>query len=218
MTNKRDLLNQFESIPYFTIEGFRQAAGMDHPGQVRMLLYRWSKAGNILALKKGVYMTSRFYERHSRDPAFTAAISAILIPHSYLSLEFVLQSHGILTDVTYPITAVTTKNTKRIVNRLGTFWYRSVRPDLYYGFAISEYHGIHFAQASAAKALFDYLYLRKIPLAFHGWNLSLAEELRLNLDDFSISDREEFARFVESSKIRKMHLILENLRSTVWRP
>jgi hypothetical protein len=115
---------------------------MDHPNQARMLLYRWSKAGNILALKKGVYMTSRFYERYSGDPAFTAAISAILVPHSYLSLEFVLQRHAILTDVTYPITAITTKNTKRIVNWLGTFWYRSIRPDLYRGFVISEYHGI----------------------------------------------------------------------------
>jgi predicted transcriptional regulator of viral defense system len=216
MSIKRDLLHPFESIPYFTIEGFRQAAGMDHPNQVRMLLYRWSKAGNILALKKGVYMTSRFYERHSVDPAFTAAISGILVPRSYLSLEFVLQRHSILTDITYPITAITTKNTRRIINRLGTFWYRSIRPDLYLGFAISEYHGIRFAQASPAKALFDYLYLRKIPLAGHSWNVSLAEELRLNLDDFPKADREEFARYVESSEIRKMKLILENLLSTVW--
>ena len=124
MSNKRDILHPFESIPYFTIEGFRQATGMDHPDQARMLLYRWSKAGNILALKKGVYMTSRFYERYGGDPAFTAAISAILIPHSYLALEFILQRHAILTDVTYPITAITTKNIKKIVNKLGTFWYR----------------------------------------------------------------------------------------------
>ena len=82
---------------------------------------------------------------------------------------------------------------------------------------ISEYHGIPFAQASPAKALFDYLHLRKIPLAFHSWTASLADELRLNLDDFTNADREEFALYIESSEIRKMKLILENLRSTVWR-
>jgi hypothetical protein len=84
------LLTPFESLPYFTIEGFRQAAGMDDPAQARLLLHRWSAAGHILPLKKGVYMTRRFYERHRADPAFTAAVSAILLPQSYVSLEFIL--------------------------------------------------------------------------------------------------------------------------------
>jgi predicted transcriptional regulator of viral defense system len=54
---KLDLLRPFERMPYFTIEGFKQAAGMENPKQVRMLLYRWAKAGHIVPIKKGVYMT-----------------------------------------------------------------------------------------------------------------------------------------------------------------
>jgi predicted transcriptional regulator of viral defense system len=218
MNIKRELLTPFEPLPYFTIEGFRQIIGKKNPEQTRMLLYRWSKAGDILALKKGVYMTSQFFARHSGDPAFMAAISVILLPHSYLSLEYILQKYSILTDITYPVTAVTTKNTRKIINKLGTFWYRSIRPDMYYGFAISEYHGIRIAQARIAKALFDYLYLRTIPIAFSQGNTNLAEELRLNLDEFSRSGQDEFARYVESSRIRKMRLILENFKRNVWRP
>ncbi len=218
MTSRLELLTPFEGILYFTIEGFRQAAGMEDPHQVRMFLYRWSSAGRVIALKKGVYMAEGFYDRHSGDAAFVGAVSAILLPQSYLSLEYILQRHGVLTDVTYPVTAITTKNTRRIENKLGTFWYRSIRPDLYTGFTISEYHGIRYGQASLAKALFDYLYLKKIPLAFHSWNASLAEELRLNVEDLSEADREEFGRHVETSRVRKMQLILDNLRSTVWRP
>jgi hypothetical protein len=56
-----------------------QAAGIYHPNQVRILLHRWDKAGNILTLKKKtIYMTRRFYERHIGDLAFTPGLSAIL--------------------------------------------------------------------------------------------------------------------------------------------
>jgi hypothetical protein len=49
-------------------------------------------------------MTRHFYEQHRADYLFSAAVSAILIPQSYLSLEFILQQHNLLTEITYPIT------------------------------------------------------------------------------------------------------------------
>jgi len=212
------LLHSFENIPYFNIEGLRQAAGMDNPHQARVLLHHWAEAGHVVPIKKGVYMTRRFADLHSREAGFQGVISAILLPQSYLSLEFVLQRLSILTDITYPVTAVTTRNTRRIENPLGTFWYRSIRPHLYHGFTISEHFGVRHAQASPAKALFDYLYFRPIPAAFHSSPLSLAEEFRLNLEGLSAADQEEFSRFVEASRNRKMQHILENLRSDAWRP
>jgi len=215
---KTDLLRPFESIPYFTIEGFKQATGMESPTQVRVLLHRWMAGGKIIQLKKGLYMTSRFYEQHSGDFGFSAAVSAILVPQSYLSLQFVLQQYNLLTEITYPITCVTAKNTHTIVNRIGTFWYRHIREDLYRGFTITEYFGIQVAQASAAKALFDTLYLRPLPKSFRAFKLNLTEELRLNLDEFSSTDRQEFTRLVEDSKSRKMMDILDNFRSNIWHP
>lgn len=211
-------LRPFETIPYFTIEGFRQVAERVSPEHSRILLYRWANAARIIPLKKGLYMTRRFYEQHGKDPAFTAAVSAILLPQSYLSLEYVLQQRSILTEVTYPVTCITTKNTHRIKNRIGTFWYRHIRADLYRGFTFSEYMGIRFVQASVAKALFDYLYLRPLSAAYRTSKFDLAEELRLNLDEFNIKERDEFATYVEESRSRKMHNILENFRNTIWRP
>lgn len=215
---KTDLLRPFETIPYFTLEGFKQAAHMESPHQVRVMFHRWAKTGHILPLKKGVYMTRRFYEQHRGDYGFTLAVSAILVPQSYLSLEFVLQQNNLLTEVTYPVTCVTTKNTRRIINPLGTFWYRHIRDDLYRGFTITESFGIGIAQASVAKALFDYLYLRPLPPTYRNQKINLAEELRLNLEELSVSDRDEFSRFVEESRSRKMLDILNNFRSNVWHP
>ena len=210
---KTDLLLPFETIPYFTIEAFKQSSDMDSPHAVRTLLHRWSQAGHILTLKKGVYMTRRFYELHQTDEAFPLAVSAILLPQSYVSLDFVLQQHNLLTEITYPVTCITIKNTHTIKNTVGTFWYRSIRDDLYTGFSIFDYLGVRYARASLAKALFDYLYLRPIPVAYRALKFNLAEELRLNLDELDQPSWDEFALHVESSASRKMHDILKNFRS-----
>ena len=163
-------------------------------------------------------MTRRFYEQHRQDGVFSAAVSAILLPQSYVSLEYILQEYNVLTEVTYPVTCVTTKNTRTVTNKLGTFWYRSIRPDLYSGFIIAEYLGIRYARATLAKALFDYLYLHPIPAPYRAAKFDLADELRLNLDEIDAPAQAEFAAFVESSSSRKMHEILANLRSKSWRP
>ena len=215
---KLNLLQPFENMPYFTIEGFRQVTGMQNPEQVRMLLYRWANSGHIVPIRKGIYMHRRFFDLHGGDASLPAAISAILLPLSYLSCEFVLQRHALLTDVTYPITSITTKNTRRITNRIGTFWYRHIKTDLYHGFTLSEYFGIRIAEARLPKALFDYLYMRVIPAAFRSQGFNLAEELRLDLAELTSADREEFVWYVEESGSLKMRQIHNNFRSNIWQP
>ena len=72
------------------------------------------------------YMSSRVHDQHRQDAEFSAAVSAILLPNSYISLEYILQQHNLLTETTYPVTCITTRNTRTITNRLGTFWYLSL--------------------------------------------------------------------------------------------
>jgi hypothetical protein len=162
-------------------------------------------------------MPQRFYELHRREIDFSLAVSAIMLPQSYVSLEFILQRHAILTEVTYPVSAITLKNTLVIENKLGSFTYRHIKPGLYRGFSISECVGVRFAQASPAKALFDYLYLRPSSRLKRSAAYNLAEELRLNLDRFSPADQDEFTSYVETSQVKKMENILKNLRRSVWR-
>jgi len=215
---KSTILSSLEPFPYFTIEAVKQLLGEETVavGTIQTALYRWMKSGQIIQLKKGVYMTRQFFERHRAGVNFAPTVSAILIPQSYLSLEYILQRNAILTDVTYPVTAVTLKQTRVFENKLGTFTYRNIKADLYQGFTFSEYLGMPYAEATTAKALFDFLYLRplKVDKRVNGYNL--AEDLRLNLEDFSADSRDEFANFVEISKSRKMDRIWNNLRKTAW--
>jgi predicted transcriptional regulator of viral defense system len=219
------ILSAFKNLPYFTIAGFRQIAANEigdddlrAGSHARVALNRWVKAGRLIQLKKGVYMHPDFYTGHRQEAAFTPMVSAILLPQSYLSLEYILQQHGILTDITYPVTAITIKNTHTITNPLGTFVYRHIRPDFYQGFTIFETNGISYADASLAKALFDYLYLRPISGHLNPQQSNLAEDLRLNLDEFTPREQTEFAGYVTASKMSKMQRILKNLEFHLWRP
>ena len=217
---KRTLLTPFEELPYFTLTAVKQLLGDDSQSQGTLptLLYRWMKAGHIIQLKKGVYMSNRFFERHRGEADFSPAISAILLPQSYVSLEFMLQRYAVLSEVTYPVSAVTQKNSRLIENQLGSFSYRHIKGSLYHGFLISDYWGIPLAKASAAKALFDTLYLRPAVPDLRSPHYDLVEDLRLNLEDFSSGDRKEFAAYVTASQSPKMVQILTNIRRTVWRP
>ncbi len=121
---KNENLSSLEPLPYFTIEAVKQLLGERSAtaGTVRTALYRWMKAGQVIQLKKGVYMARRFHETHRAHEDFAAMVSAILIPQSYLSLEYVLQRNAILTEMTYPVTAVTLKQTRAFENKLGDFF------------------------------------------------------------------------------------------------
>jgi len=216
---KTTILSSLTSFPYFTIEAVKQLLGDETAaaGTIQTALYRWMKAGQIVQLKKGVYMTRRFFELHRADADFAPMVSAILIPQSYLSMEYILQRNAILTEMTYPVSAITLKQTRVFENKLGTFTYRNIKEDLYQGFTISDYLGVPLAQATVAKALFDYLYLRPWKSKGRSTSYNLAEALRLNLEDFTEKDQVEFVEFVEISKSKKMDRILKNLRKTVWR-
>jgi len=180
------------------------------------MLSRWVKMGHIIRLKKGVYMTRRFFELHQSHASFSPAVSSIILPQSYISLEYVLQRAGVLTEVTYAITAITLKNTKEIKNTLGRFTYRHIKSPLYTGFNQEIFFGVIFNQASVAKALFDYFYLRPLPRSLRTQKINLAEELRLNLGELSEDVRKEFEHYIEICASPKMIFIHENLRRTIW--
>lgn len=87
-------------------------------------------------------ISRRFYERHQAEVDFSPAVSAILNCMSYV----VLQRAGVLTEITYPVTTVTQKNTRVIENILGTFVYRHIKPEYYRGFQQGSFCGVVFNQ------------------------------------------------------------------------
>ncbi|MCG2692348.1 hypothetical protein L6272_06025, partial [Microgenomates group bacterium] len=62
--------------------------------------------------------------------------------------------------------------------------------------------GFQIKEASKAKALFDFLYLRILKIKEVDQNL--LESFRLNLDEFSRQDRQEFKKYIKLSRLKKM--------------
>ena len=215
---RETFLTDFEGFPFFTFEGICQRYGEEAyaPGTITMKLHRWINNGKIIKLKRGVYMHETFYQRHKDEADFSIVVSSIIEPLSYVSMEFVLQRKGVLTEITYPVTSVTCKNTKNVENQVGSFQYRHIKAPLFSNYSVRESMGVSISEASPAKALFDFLYFRSLPKQITNLTFDLAASLRLDLDDFSHSEREEFIRISVVSGVRKCIAAADNIRRNAW--
>ena len=200
---------KLQQLPFFTLVSFSQLMGMSLP-TARITLSRWEHAGKMVRLKRGLYITREFYLSHKDKHWFQVWVSSVMQKHSYVSREWVLQKHNVLTEITYGVTAMSLKNTRSFANQTGTYRYYHLQQKFFTGFGESNYYGVVCREASKAKALFDYLYSRKVSFP----NVALEE--RLNIEDFSQEEIEEFTGYVKLAIFPKMHKILADFRKYVW--
>ena len=132
--------------PCFTFEEARLVAFETPVAVLRLQLHQWTESHELTRLKRGVYC---FPERvHDQ-----VEMARVLYAPSYISLESALNYYGLIPDVTFALTLVTTKATRRIVTPLGRFEYHRIHPDLFWGFNSKTLMG------EKEKVLIDYCYL-----------------------------------------------------------
>lgn len=203
-------LNNLELLPFFSKTALLAFA----PAETEALnqnIKRWTKNGLILRLKNGLYVTKTYVDRSMHDPAYLELVANKLVIPSYLSLEYVLQKYNLLTEATFAFTSVTLKSTRRYVNKLGSFYYHSIKTDLFFGFETKHYGKNVIYEASPAKALFDYLYL-------HEPNLDSEreiEELRINWTNIDKKQIKLFCDIVKKSGIKKIIAFLPKLEGLI---
>lgn len=205
------VLKQLTGIPYFRISHLE----IFFPNAKRTSLYktvtRWTKKGIIIKLKKGYYITKEYEEKHRTQKEYWYYLGNILRYPSYVSGVYALQHYNILTDITYPITSITTKSTRTYANHLGNFIYYSITPSLYIGYERLFYYNEPIYVATKAKALFDYLYLK------YGKIKTTAEQIiareRLNLEEFTADQKKEFKNYCVISKNKVLQALdIENFQ------
>jgi predicted transcriptional regulator of viral defense system len=197
------ILEKAEKLPYFTVDDF---SGLDlSRDYLKIIFSRAEKKGLLIRLKKGVYSSSSFMQKAKNYDGgeFAEFVANVIYEPSYLSFEYVLDKHGMLTESPKKITSATLKKTSSTNNPLGSFYYHHLRPALFTGFGITRAGELVIARATKAKALFDFLYMRKdiIP------DESSIRELRLNLDVFSVADKREFSKYIRLEGSEKMEKI-----------
>jgi len=197
-----------EKLPIFT---FNDLTGVEkNRSYLGIILHRHEKAGKFLRLKKGIYTTSRYIEKMKNSghlEIFMDFLANFLYTPSYLSLETVLYRHNLLTDVPFQPTSITKNKTIIFNNKLGNFFYYKIKPSLFCGFELREEFGFSIARATKAKALFDFLYLRKNILPVK----EAVDELRLNVENLNRADIKELKKYVIMEGSKKMKEIIKDL-------
>jgi len=197
-----------EKLPVFTFDDF---LGIEKDrSYLCQVLHRYEKNGKLLRLKKGIYTTYAYVEKtknRGEIEIFTDFLANFLYSPSYLSLETILYYHNILTEIPVNFTSVAKNKTAVFANKLGNFLYHKVKPSLFCGFELSEESGFSLIRATKAKALFDFLYLRKNVLP----NKEAVKELRLNVRHLSRVDINELKNYVALEGSKKMKELLSYL-------
>jgi len=174
---------------------------------LKILLGRYAKAGKIIRLKKGLYVAKEYIdnlEKKGRFSHYLNFLSGVLCEPSYLSLDFVLYRHNLLTDVPYNFTAISKNKTTVFTNKFGNFFYYKIKPSLFCGFEMVKEGEFSFLRATKAKALFDFLYLRKNILPVK----EAVKELRLNVENLNKADVKELKKYVDMEGSKKIKEII----------
>ncbi|MBI4993141.1 MAG: hypothetical protein HZC26_03350 [Candidatus Magasanikbacteria bacterium] len=203
------IYNLAKKLPFF---GFDDLIGMETDRiYLKILFSRYEKSGRVVRLKKGLYVAKEYLdnlEKKGRLSAYLELVSNILYEPCYLSLDYILYKHNLLTEVPVNFTLVSTRKTKSFANVLGRFFYHKIKKGLFRGFTAARKDGdFMILEATKAKALFDFLYFRKNLLS----NKESAEELRLNLVGFTAKDKTELMSYVKMEKSKKMKTIINYL-------
>jgi len=202
-----DNQKELELLPYFNKDAVSVLIGKNGRNLDKKIA-RLTKIGFLETLKKGLYVSSAYVERASKEP-YAEFVANLLRTPSYISSEYVLAKEGLIPESVFSITSITTKTSRTYSNFLGSFSYKSIKPELFGGYQESFWQDKIIYIASKAKALFDYFYLKKM--------LDIEREIydsRINWDNFIQDDLDEFEKYVTSTSGRKMFNVLKLIKKT----
>lgn len=181
--------------PVFRWEEAKIVAFETPPSVLKFQLHYWKKRGEIIPLKRGVYL---FADRQAESAEMAQALYA----PCYFSLEWALSYYGLIPDVAFSMTLMTTKTTRTFQTPIGHFIYHKIKQEAFLGYDPKT------LMAEPEKALVDYLYLYRHHLVPKD---DFWEELRFqNLDEISFPKAKKFAACFKSKKVLQL---LESLKS-----
>lgn len=170
------------------------------------------RVGYLRSIKNSLYVSDAFYERNDKR-LYAEYIANVLRFPSYISLEYVLAKEGLIPEAVYTITSITCKSSRVYQNFLGTFIYKNIKNNLFVGYREKSWEGRSISVANKAKALFDFLYLKKML----NLKTEITTDLRINWNNFSDQDMLEFTAYVVNSKSKKMARVLNIMERYVFK-
>ncbi|MFZ5801209.1 MAG: type IV toxin-antitoxin system AbiEi family antitoxin domain-containing protein [Candidatus Omnitrophota bacterium] len=169
---------------------------------LRNQLNRWQHKELVIKLKKGVYILNEGDRKINPSRQF---IANQLYGPSYVSLEYALNSYGLIPERVADVTSVTTRKTLRLVNPLGNFIYQHIQPAAFRGFSsVKDSAGFVFFIAEAEKAVADFLYLNLAQFK-KDYPAALLDAYRFqNFEKLNVKRLMELAQLFNNRKLLKV--------------
>jgi predicted transcriptional regulator of viral defense system len=189
-----EFLKKVRGLPVINTEHL--LTGITNPGPVQVQISRWCKAGRLIKLKNNIYLLSENLRKLEINEFH---IASLLKTPSYISLEKALEYYGLIPEAVSVYTSVTTKRPGRLKTAIGTFDYRHVKNELFWGYKPVTVNKQMAFIAFPEKALLDFFYLKGLRDDF-----AYLDEMRLqNLEEINNSKLLEFAKRFDTPGIVK---------------
>ncbi len=161
---------------------------------IRMQLYRWSRAGKLLPLRRGMYAFSENYRRREVNHA---ELANQLYSPSYISTHWALGFLGLIPEKVVTYTSVTSRGPRVFENYFGVFRYRHIKSTAFFGYRPVKIDGRKVLLADPEKALLDLWHLEK-----GLWDECRMDEMRFqNTRSVSMSKLRQYARRFDSPRL-----------------
>lgn len=171
---------------------------------LKMKAKRLERDGDIIRLKRGLYVTSPKVSRIGLAPFLLA--NHIYGP-SYVSMQTALRYYGLIPEAVYSVQSMTTGVARDYENTVGTFNYIHV-PTRYYniGVTMKESAGATFMIATPEKALCDLMiFTPNLNLRFQtSMREYLEEDIRFDMDELMNFDLNIIKDCAEVSRKKTM--------------
>ena len=200
--------NQFrEAIYDFAVFSIGDIAKI-YPDFDSRRLVEWQQKGYLQKLVNKWYLFSDIV----MDDLLRYRISNCLYKPSYISLESALSHYNLIPEGVYTIQNITTRKTIMYETTSGSFYYRNIKPSVFFGYHVIRRNSFPVLMAEPEKAILDLLYLSP------GIKTkSDIEGLRLNCNELNViinwEKLEKYAACYESAVLIKRVLLIQKLKA-----
>ena len=178
-------------------------AGSIDPVDLGRQLSRWVKSGKLIQVRRSLYALP---ERYRKTTPHLFHVANRLKRGSYVSLQSALEYYGLIPEYVPTVVSVTTGRPETLSTPFGTFIFRHVKKDLFFGYQIVDFKDDQLVSiASPEKALLDLFYLTP-----GSDNIDFLRELRLqNLDTFNPTRMKNLFEQTKSQKLQRTLRLLD---------
>lgn len=184
-------------------------AGDVDPNHIRRQLSRWTKAGRILQLKRGLYALAPPYQKVKPHPF---SVANRMVHGSYVSCQSALAYYGLIPESVPVAISVSNSKPRRWDTPLGVFVFRNIKLELLFGYTFEDLGvGDRAFVALPEKALLDLIHLTP-----GGDGEAYVNELRLqNLDRLNMGVLKRLAEQSARPKLMRVAEVIEKFAASM---